>query len=411
MPGYASAFGRGLILGAGAALLYAAARESIAPARTQVTDARQADDRARQADDRDRLIDWDLATNVAIRAAGRTPALHPGARAHLLAQYETMLREIEQPIAQYVGNRLPLGNTAVEVLDRPGWIHANVINFRYLLQPVEEFYRESLGRGRFGPPPAFQQAARLALSSQVGVLVGYLSRRVLGQYDIALLGEEPLSAGKLYFVEPNLQQVEETLGVPPDELRRWIALHEATHAHEFELYRWVRSYLNTSLRQYLRLLIEDIRGRGDENTLVTIINRFIGNLRQGHNVINALMTPQQRELMSRLQALMALAEGYSNHVMNRVGKELLPHFDLIHERVEHRQRQRSQVEQLFLKITGLSLKMEQYRLGERFVDEVVAQRGIQFVNRAWTAPETLPSEAEIRDPGRWIARMEGEAAA
>jgi coenzyme F420 biosynthesis associated uncharacterized protein len=399
MPGYATAFGRGLILGAGAALLYAAARESIAPARQPATDARHAEDRYR-------LIDWDLATNVAIRASGRMPTLHPGARAQLLAQYETMLHEIEHPIAEYVGNNLSLGNTIVEVLDRPGWIRANVSNFRHLLQPVEDFYRENLGRSRLGPPLALQQAARMALSSQVGVLVGYLSRRVLGQYDIALLGEEPLSAGKLYFVEPNLHQVEQTLGVPPDELRRWIALHEATHAHEFELYPWVRTYLNNSLRQYLRLLIEDMRGRGDENTLLTIMNRFVGNLRLGHNVINALMTPQQRELMSRLQALMALAEGYSNHVMNNVGRALLPNFELIHERVEHRQRQRSQIEQVFLKITGLSLKMEQYRLGERFIDQVVRQRGIGFANRAWQSPEALPSEAEIRDPERWIGRME-----
>jgi coenzyme F420 biosynthesis associated uncharacterized protein len=319
-----------------------------------------------------------------------------------------MLREIEVPIADYVGNHLSLANTKVEVLDRPGWIRANMLNFRYMLQPVEEFYNENLNRSRFGPPLGFQYAARLMLSSQVGVLVGYLSRRVLGQYDIALLGEEPVTGGKLYFVEPNLRQVEETLGVPPEELRRWIALHEATHAHEFELYPWVRTYLNTSLRQYLRLLIEDMRGHADsgENTLLTIINRFINNLRQGHNVINALQTPQQRELLSRLQALMALAEGYSNHVMNRVGRDLLPNFDLIHSRVEQRQRERTQIEQLFLKITGLSLKMEQYRLGERFVDEVVRERDIAFANRAWTAPEALPSEAEIRDPERWIRRME-----
>jgi uncharacterized protein (DUF2342 family) len=92
--------------------------------------------------------------------------------------------------------------------------------------------------------------------------------------------------------------------------------------------------------------------------------------------------------------------------MNQVGKQLLPHFDLIHERVEHRQRQRSQAEEMFLKITGLSLKMEQYRLGERFVDQVVKERGIAFVNRAWQAPESLPTESEIRDPGLWIARME-----
>jgi uncharacterized protein (DUF2342 family) len=92
--------------------------------------------------------------------------------------------------------------------------------------------------------------------------------------------------------------------------------------------------------------------------------------------------------------------------MNQVGKELLPNFELIHQRVEHRQRDRSPVEQLFLKITGLSLKMEQYRQGERFVDSVVRLRGIGFANRAWQSPEALPTEPEIRDPERWIRRME-----
>jgi coenzyme F420 biosynthesis associated uncharacterized protein len=344
---------------------------------------------------------------VAIRAAGRTPTLHPGARAQLQTQYEALLRDIEQPIARYTGNDLSLANTHVEVLDRAGWIRANMANFRSLLEPVEEFYRQNVGQQGIGTPPGFQHAARLLLSSQIGVLVGYLARRVLGQYDIALLGDALAGeSGKLYFVEPNLRQVEETLGVPPDELRRWIALHEATHAHEFELYPWVRTYLNGSLRQYLRLLLEDMRGHGEENTMLTIANRFIANIRHGHNVINALMTPQQRELMSRLQALMALAEGYSNHVMNNVGRELLPNFDLLHERVEHRQRQRSQIEQFFLKITGLSLKMEQYRLGERFVDEVVKQRTIAFANRAWQSLDDLPTEAEIKDPLRWIGRME-----
>ncbi len=407
MPGFGTAFSRGLILGAGAALLYAAARETIAPARQRPDEDDNLPSDQRGLADPDRLIDWDLATKVAIRASGRTPSLHPGARAQIQARYEAMLREIEGPIAAYIGNELSLANTAVEVLDRPGWIRANMFNFRYLLQPVEDFYKESLGASRASAPFGFQNAARMMLSSQIGVLVGYLSRRVLGQYDVALLGEEPVNGGRLFFVEPNMRQVETTLGVPPDELRLWIALHEATHAHEFELYPWVRRYLNASLRQYLKLLIDDMRGRDSgESTMLTLINRFVGNLRSGHTVLNALMTPQQRELMSRLQALMSLAEGYSNHVMNHVGKEVLPNFDLIHQRVEHRQRDRSQIEQLFLKITGLSLKMEQYRQGEHFVDYVVRERSISFANRAWQSPEALPTEAEIRDPDLWIRRME-----
>ena len=185
---------------AGAALLYAAARETIAPYRSQQRAGQEPltdEERLRRAEERTRLIDWDLATKVAVRAAGRTPSLHPGARAQLQDQYEAMLRDIEAPIAAYVGNQLSLQNTAVEVMDRPGWIRANMINFRFLLQPVEDFYRENVERTRVGPPLAFQQAARMMLSSQVGVLVGYMSRRVLGQYDIALLGEEPITAGKL----------------------------------------------------------------------------------------------------------------------------------------------------------------------------------------------------------------------
>ena len=428
MAGYGAAFGRGLILGAGAALLYAAAREGAAalqPREGQEGGAPGRDRRGQPGQDgqhgqagqagstalarRDaesRLIDWDWATRVAVGTAGRTPALHPGARAQLQAEYEQLLREIEQPIASYTGTELSLANTTVEVLDRAGWIRANMGNFRELLQPVEEFYASTTSQARIAPPPGFHQAAWLMLSSQVGLLVGYLSRRVLGQYDIALLGQEPLTAGRLYFVEPNLRQVEEQLTVPRDELRRWIALHEATHAHEFELHPWVRNHLNSSLRKYLRLLVEDMRGRGDASTLSVMLNRFIGNLRRGHNMIQALMTPEQRELMSHLQALMSLAEGYSNHVMNAVGRQLLPNYELIHERVEHRQRQRSQIEVLFLKITGLALKMEQYRLGERFVDQVVQQRGIAFVNRAWEVPEALPTEAEIRNPERWIGRLE-----
>jgi len=406
MPGYGTAFSRGLILGAGAALLYVAARETIAPPRSAAADDEDAPD-ARALADPNRLIDWDLATKVAVRASGRSPSLHPGARMQIQASYEAMLRDIEAPIASYVGNELSLASTGVEVLDRPAWIRVNMRTFRSLLRPVEDFYKESVGQSRFGTPLGFQNAARMMLSSQIGVLVGYLSRRVLGQYDIALLGDAPAAGGKLFFVEPNLRHVEDTLGVPPDELRRWIALHEATHAHEFELYPWVRPYLNSSLEQYLKLLIDDMRGRDNgENTMLSLINRFVVNLRQGHTVLNALMSPQQRELMSRLQALMSLAEGYSNHVMNHVGKELLPNFDLIHQRVEHRQRDRSQVEQLFLKITGLSLKMEQYRQGERFVDFVVRERGIRFANRAWHSAEDLPTEPEIRDPERWIRRME-----
>jgi len=357
-----------------------------------------------------RLIDWEWATMVAARACGPDGTLQADSRLRLQREYEAMVREIEQPIADYTGTRLPLGQTKVLVLDRADWIKANVANFEQLFQPVEELYQESLRKS--GPGlPGMTSLSRMFLSGQVGLLLGYLARKVLGQYDISLLGREPLESGKLYFVEPNIQVLERQLEVPPAELRKWIALHEATHAHEFEVNPWVRGYLNGQLHGYLRSMADELGGASTLSVLGTILTRLAQNVRNGHNLIEAVMSPHQRQMLSRLQALMSLAEGYSNHVMNRIGAELLPHYDEIHARVEQRQRERGQIEELFLHLTGLKMKMEQYALGEKFASRVVDQRGMGFLNQAWQEPERLPTEAEVRDPERWIARMDELAAA
>jgi coenzyme F420 biosynthesis associated uncharacterized protein len=388
MATYGRAFGAGLLVGAAAGALLGVAE------RYGRRSAHQ-------------LIDWDWAVRVAVRTCGTVPPLTPAARASLEAQYRGVLEQIEAPIAAYTRTHLPLQGTAVQVLDRPAWIRTNARNFQELLQPFEAFYRDRAEQERIGA--AGQGIGRLALSSQLGVLLGYLGRRVLGQYDISLLGREPVDAGKLYFVEPNIQALETSLGLPPAEIRTWIALHEATHAHEFELHPWVRRYLNTTLQQYLSTMVDELAETRGKAPLGSLAERLVNNLRSGHNLITSFMTAEQRELVSRLQALMALLEGYSNHIMHQVGRGLLPHFAEIEARIEARQKQRSPIELWFLRVTGLSMKMEQYALGEAFVGHVVSARGVDFLNRVWDGPESLPTEAELRAPGTWVTRVDAAA--
>ena len=364
----------------------------------------------RYADDGDtRLIDWDTATKIAIRVSGADGGIPFLDRARLQDEYESMVRKIEGPIAEYTGTTLPLGEIDVRVLDRAEWIKANVASFQQMFRPLEEVYNETVGRSG-ASFPGMTKLSRTMLSGQVGLLLGFLARKVLGQYDISLLGHEPLQAGKLYFVEPNIRMLETTLKVPAHDLRTWIALHEATHAHEFEVNPWVRGYLNGQLDSYLRSMAEELASPAG-SVLGGLAQRLVVNLRSGQSLIEAMMSPHQRQMLSRLQALMSLAEGYSNHVMNRVGERLLPSYAEIHERVEHRQANRSQIEELFLRLTGLKMKMEQYALGEKFAARVADVRDVAFLNQAWQAPEWLPTEAEIRDPDSWIARMDGEGGA
>ncbi len=356
------------------------------------------------------LMNWDRVQEIAIRTSGKAPVISPWTTRKLHVAYEDMVRRVEDPIADYTGSRLPDTGTNVSVMGRREWIKANVANFRDLFDPVEEMYRE-LGRNTTVVVPGISQLSQLAVSSQVGLLVGYLSRRVLGQYDMSVLGREPMSSGKLYFVQQNIEGIENELRLPADEFRTWIVLHETTHAHEFEVHPWLREYMNSTLRDYLECVLDEVKraSGGNIHTGTAVVGRMIENLRAGRSLLESVMSPRQQRYIDQLQALMSLMEGYSNHIMNSVGQQVMPHFSEIHTRVNSRQKEQSQIERLFLKLTGLSMKMEQYKLGENFVNRVVEQRDIHFANRAFEGPENLPTMREILDADRWISRMESAA--
>ncbi|MBM2812849.1 MAG: hypothetical protein HW416_3608 [Chloroflexi bacterium] len=380
--------GAGLVFGAALGVLYTAARH-------------YGRDRANE------IIDWNRVTSVALRTSGGAQRMSEGQRAASESDYSAMLAEISAPLSEYTGSDLRLADTPVQALDRAAWIQTNVESFRHLLRPFEELYRDATGSGgstQFAFP-GMTAVGRLALSTEMGVLLGYLARRVLGQYDIGLLGVEQTEPGKLYFVEPNVTGVQQQLGLPPREFRVWLALHEATHAHEFEGHPWVRGYMNDTLQTYLNSMVESLRESGSANSIREIVGRAADRLWIGGSLLDALMTPYQRELVSRLQAFMCVMEGYSNHVMQAVGSKLLPHFDEIERQIEARSREKSAAEQLFLRLTGLQMKLDQYRLGTAFVNNVEQQRGIAFVNRLWEDPSNLPTELEIREPAKWMQRM------
>jgi coenzyme F420 biosynthesis associated uncharacterized protein len=248
--------------------------------------------------------------------------------------------------------------------------------------------------------------SRNLVSTELGVLLGYLARRVLGQYDLALLGREPVTAGKLFFVEPNIQMVARTLQIPVPELKLWLALHETTHAVQFEAFPWVRPHFNALIESYFSFLKGDIEELGKGLSGLKLYADRLRTQRDRSSWLEALMTPDQHRLYEQLQALMCVIEGYSNHVMNATGAAVLPNFEEIHRKFEHRQRNRGKAEELFARFTGLDLKLEQYRLGQAFVDHVVETRGHEMAAALWSGPENLPTLAEIRNPQSWIERMQ-----
>jgi coenzyme F420 biosynthesis associated uncharacterized protein len=356
------------------------------------------------------LIDWDRARSVAI-SMNRESALTAMERQRLDREYMELVQRTIPLVSAHTGTTLPFPLDQVYAFDRVDWINANITAFQHMFAPLEQL---DLFGHRDSPKAVnvlWSGLNQTVVSAELGILLGYLARRVLGQYDLALLGREPLeTSGKLYFVQPNIRNTERTLGVPADQFRLWLALHETTHAFEFEAHPWVREHMNSMIQEYFTFLTQDLEylKRGLSG-LRTFWARARSSSERSNSWIELVMTPEQRRLFARMQATMAVIEGYSNYIMNAVGRDLMPDYTLIHERFERRQKQRSNAEQLFIRLTGLDMKLEQYRLGEAFINSVCAIRGHDFAKRVWEGPEMLPDMAELRQPETWIERIDSMA--
>ncbi len=352
-----------------------------------------------------RLIDWGTVRDLAVRRLGAQAAPLPAAdRRRAEAFYRETLLRIEPIVAEEIGARLPDALEVPAVVDRVQWIDVNLATFEHLFGRVERILAAAQpGRDTAGRAIARVVNRRLT-NQQLGFLMAFLARKVLGQYDVSLLAAGPAPRGRLYFVDQNVDATARALGVPADRFRVFIALHEATHAFEFEAYPWLREHFAAQVQSTLESLA------GDAGRMAQRLRRTLLHPGDGH-WLERMMGAEQLAAFRRTQGLMALLEGYSNHVMNAAGARLLPEFERLHDRFERRGERRGALERAIMRVTGLDLKMEQYAAGERFVRTVIDARGRAFLNRVWERPETLPTYDEIEHPERWIGRMSAGATA
>jgi coenzyme F420 biosynthesis associated uncharacterized protein len=349
------------------------------------------------------MVDWSTVERIAttrLRQAGG--ALPPRELEAALPSYRAAMDRVVPLLEQELGSPLPGVVERYLVVDRVAWAQANLGTFRQLIGHLEEALADDLRPRRGDVAGSLMVLAnRFLTTRQIGYLLAFMGQRVLGQYDLAILSAEG-QPGQLLFVEENVRATARALDVPVGEMRAWVALHEATHAFEFEAHPWVRPYLRERLERQLAAFIEDARlfqARG--------VGVLLRRWREGGDTdswLESLMTPEQRRLFQETQVVMSLLEGFSDWVMDEVGAELLPDVERMRHRFEERRAHRSPLERLVFRLTGLDLKLEQYRRGNLFVSAVVAGGGRAALQRLWAGPQSLPTAAELEHPDRWLVR-------
>ena len=353
------------------------------------------------------LVNWGLAGRTARRLAGEPVGWRPDSE--LIAHYDSIVRRSFEAVSAYTGVAMEVGSDEVRVLGRADWIEANLVNFERLLAPLAVAYQHTrTGSGALGRVAA--HGTRFTVTGQIALLLGYLGRRVLGQYDIPILDAEAESAG-IYFVEPNLERVASKAGVDLEALRLWVALHESTHAYQFRVGDppWLRGYTAGLIQDYLAEAIRALEsGERLGQRLRDMWRRFDRDDPAGTGLMRLALTDGQAESLGQIQALMTVMEGYSNHVMRATGREVIPGYEVLEARMKARERAQGASSRVLNRLLGLDLKLEQYKVGEAFVEEVVGARGLGFMNRVWEGPAMLPTLEETRDAEGWMARVEGD---
>ena len=287
------------------------------------------------------------------------------------------------------------------IVDRPTWVDVNVASFAGLMDPVLNRLVDRPGRPMARP----MRAAGGAVSGvEVGGLLTFMATKVLGQYDIAPAGT--MQDARLLLVAPNVVDAERAMGVDPRDFRLWVCLHEETHRVQFTAHPWLREHL----LERSRTLVDDLAPDLDtfRERFGTIV-RGVPEAFQagGSGLLTLFTTPEQRERVESLTAIMSLLEGHADVVMDDVGPRIVPSVAQIRARFERRRDGLGPLDVLLRRVLGLEAKMRQYREGAAFVRGVIDRVGVDDFNAVWTSPQTLPTAAEITDPPRWIARVHG----
>jgi len=333
-------------------------------------------------------------TGVALRVVGRI-ATDPMEGSYLLEDlarhFAELVAEAEPLVAEEAGFG-PATPATSRVMSRSEWASANIASIVNLLSPLLDKVDARLPPGTAGG--LTRRAYSSALGAQLGGVLGFISQRVLGQYEI-----DPANAQDVWFVAPNVVITERRFGFVPRDFRLWVATHELTHRAQFEGNPWLRGYFQG--------LVHDLLGSLELQPLSLLERAFKAMRTPGDEATPIgirLLDEHQRGIFDRLQGLMSVIEGHGNFIMDRVADAAIP----TQPRMRRSLRGGSwegPLGKVMRRVLGLDLKRLQYEEGQRFFDAVFAANGREGVRTAFTSPESLPTLEEIRAPQRWLARV------
>jgi putative hydrolase len=365
-------------------------------------------------------LQWDAARQMAMQVAsgGESEAnIDPIARMDV----EQLARVADLHVAQKTGLSTSMTGRGVQVVPvtRMQWVQRSLDAYK----PLFESLATSLSTTPDPPadPGADQGDPFAAMLSQImgsmapmmlavtaGGMIGHLAQRSFGQYDLPV-PRQP--SDELLLVLPNVDAFAADWSIDRKDLLLWLCTHEIAH-HAVLAVPHVRAALEGGLREYAAGFRPDASGLSDKLSTVDMSDpqssmaELQGLFGDPEVVLGAIQTDAQRALLPRLEALIAMIEGYVDHVMDAIGTGLISSYGMITEAVRRRRVEADESDRFVARLFGLELGQPTYDAGAAFVDGVVERAGFDALDPLWKGEAFLPTPPEIEAPGLWLARIE-----
>ena len=344
------------------------------------------------------FIDWDVAAKSAKTLTKAGPRVTLDEARAAVAELESAAKRADAYVSEVTGIRHPAYDAPTVVVDRAGWIDINAASIGGLMAPLVRKITANSKTSKAG-----RAVGSRVTGAEAGVLLAFMSSRVLGQYDV--FGRD---GGRLLLVAPNVIEAEQKMDVDPSDFRLWVCIHEVTHRLQFTANPWLEGYMRGLIEEFVEVSNLDpdsVMDQLKELAASVKARREVADDDAPRGLLALAQSPEQRAVLDRMTAAMSLLEGHAEYVMDEVGPDVIPSVKAIRRKFTDRRKGRSPIDRLLRRLLGLDAKMKQYADGRVFVDGVVRELGMAGFNRVWSGPETLPTRAELTDPAAWIARV------
>lgn len=346
------------------------------------------------------MIDWTLAQSTADRLTPAGPDLSAMEASEVVAELRAAAAIAQSPVAQFTG-LTPAYPAPVLVVDRPRWVEANLKSFEKILVP----FQSNLEANGKLPKGNSKVVGEKMAGAEMGALMSFMARKVLGQFDP--FWEGPNGPGRLLLVAPNVVQIERTLEVDPSDFRQWVCLHEETHRAQFSGVPWMPEYLMSLVGQLADSTTSESQSLGHMigEVLPQILEIIRGN--DDRALSDIMQNEEQRATIAKVTGLMSLLEGHADVVMDDIGSDYVPSVAQIRRKFNARRASGTGLGKVLRRLMGFEAKMRQYRDGAVFVRTVTDTVGAEGFSAVWANAEHVPSAAEILAPTDWIKRVHG----